>query len=380
MSNDDLNQLLMILKHQKGLFEHVVAKNALKNIFEKTFTKDNQEYFHKIETFFMIVGATERQCNEIMNTLHITIGKKLEEYSEQLLQHLEKNNVKLNDIKKVETFLENPQLDINHDVIKDHIGNKECVDKINEFIISINRDAILHAFGQLVMVHFDKRSFRDRICKNKEMSDVLKHITNEWSSDKPMYTVLENIKKNDLQRVSAREQTNQFNILFQIKNCTSIDYRIFHQDIKSFFISYTKSVLKEATVKNRNNYVQRKNEQRFQSFYHKAQMKSQMSSIKQIKAVWYHGLNKHHQIMPNDTLSISHITAIICYSDNSTLCTSFRETFRSKGQNETIEQQKNRHQEFRHIGKLLYESFVFFGNTDGKIKTLYHGISIPLLF
>ena len=47
---------------------------------------------------------------------------------------------------------------------------------------------------------------------------------------------------------------------------------------------------------------------------------------------------------------------------------------------ETMQRRKERHRSFANMGRLLYESFVFYGSRDSKVALLYHGMSIELLF
>eukprot|EP01084_Bolivina_argentea_P145871 255561_1 len=117
-----------------------------------------------------------------------------------------------------------------------------------------------------------------------------------------------------------------------------------------------------------------------QRYIEKANLKFEMISVKKMKAVWYHGMNEYHKIKPGGSFNIEHIIALICYTDISHLCTAFRETYRRKDQNELLNEQIERHQMFAHMGRLLYESFVFYASKDSKIQILYHGMSTPLVF
>eukprot|EP01084_Bolivina_argentea_P061960 113268_1 len=105
-----------------------------------------------------------------------------------------------------------------------------------------------------------------------------------------------------------------------------------------------------------------------------------MESIKAMKATWYQGINNHHGIPQNSPISEQHVFSLIVYSHFSSFCTAFRETYRKTHDEETNDKQRRRHSEYVWFGRNIYESFIFYASTAGAITTLYHGISIPLLF
>eukprot|EP01084_Bolivina_argentea_P028586 53107_1 len=174
------------------------------------------------------------------------------------------------------------------------------------------------------------------------------------------------------------------------RNINSITEEMFNMNIvtsvfnenemKSQFMFLTESIIHKATIIESNKYVVHQNQQRSQYYIHKAYIKAQTQSVKRIKAVWYHEINEEHKINVGDPITTEHITALMCYSHDSALCTAFRETYRAKDESEEIQSQKHRHRLFANIGKLLYQSFVFFASKDSKVETLYHGMSIQLLF
>eukprot|EP01084_Bolivina_argentea_P079618 144388_1 len=97
-------------------------------------------------------------------------------------------------------------------------------------------------------------------------------------------------------------------------------------------------------------------------------------------AVWYQGINENHQIYPNQAMQTDHVLALILYAQCTELCTAFRETYRKLDENEPKDELISRHEEFANMGRLIYESFVFFASTASQVKTLYHGMTIQLLF
>eukprot|EP01083_Nonionella_stella_P025952 71453_1 len=119
---------------------------------------------------------------------------------------------------------------------------------------------------------------------------------------------------------------------------------------------------------------------KFAVYVEKADATLKRSSVMALKAVWYHGMNVHHQISPDDVISKHHVMALICYADNSEFCTELRETYRARTATEDIKMRKMRHSYFAHFGRLLYESFVFYASIQSKVNTLHHGMSVPMVF
>eukprot|EP01084_Bolivina_argentea_P010226 19038_1 len=150
-------------------------------------------------------------------------------------------------------------------------------------------------------------------------------------------------------------------------------------EIKQKFISIASKIIRSLGASNRDKYVEYQNMQRYKHFSEKATIQSRMNSVKKMKAIWYHGINQAHQIPVNTPLSLQHIISLICYTDDTTLCTTFRETYRRMDA-EDVNQQISRHAVFANLGRLLYESFAFYASTNSKVTLLYHGMSIPLKF
>eukprot|EP01084_Bolivina_argentea_P025153 46787_1 len=148
---------------------------------------------------------------------------------------------------------------------------------------------------------------------------------------------------------------------------------IFHTDlyqklqvnvIKTQFIKLAIATVKEKLKLNRTKFIESQPKIRSQPFIEKSQAKIKMLSVKQMKALWYQGINIDHNINPNQPILQDHVLAAVLYTDFDELCTTFRETYRKINKNESIDSQKQRHSEFANFGRLLYESFVFYGSTD----------------
>eukprot|EP01084_Bolivina_argentea_P160601 279655_1 len=345
MDKDKLVQLLHILHttleevDDENTQNYRVVKKNMKSIFRNIFDKDTKKCFNNKDD-------TKKYFNK--NVFDIAKSAVINLFKETLF-----------DQKRLQ---EQEQI-VESDIIQ-HLAT--------------NRNVIADVFHRILILHFDRKRFHSAFLKKKYKSGVMHQMAYEWIHSQDICRIHEGINTDNIQTISVTTQTEQLNRMLQIGDY--IDYKDMYQKVKRLFITYAKSTLEKALIENQKKYIERENEQRFEPFYRKAQKKSEMNSVKRIKAMWYHGINEQHHIMPNDALSINHITAMICYSDDGKLCTLFRESYRRKSKDETLEQQKRRHEKFCNFGKLLYESFVFYGNTNGRIKTLYHGISIPLLF
>eukprot|EP01084_Bolivina_argentea_P147563 258159_1 len=145
------------------------------------------------------------------------------------------------------------------------------------------------------------------------------------------------------------------------------------------FVDFAIEKIKEKLNLNETSYVESQPKVRTLPFITKAEQKLKMQSVKKMKARWYQGLNEVHQITPNQPLRDDHVLAAVLYTDMSHLCTKFRETYRTI-RDETEQQKIDRHSNFVHFARLLYEAFVFYGSTDSEVKLLYHGMSRELLF
>eukprot|EP01084_Bolivina_argentea_P290795 499622_1 len=146
------------------------------------------------------------------------------------------------------------------------------------------------------------------------------------------------------------------------------------------FVMFAVQKIKEKLKLNETSYVVSQPEIRSLPFIEKAVQKTKMYSVRRLKASWYQGMNEHHRIIAKQQLTNEHVLAAVLYTDISTLCTKFRETYRKIYNDETLQQQITRHSQFANFGRLLYEAFVFYGTTDDRVAILYHGMSIELLF
>eukprot|EP01084_Bolivina_argentea_P253232 425303_1 len=110
----------------------------------------------------------------------------------------------------------------------------------------------------------------------------------------------------------------------------------------------------------------------------KSKTKMDQVSVKELKATWYQGINEFHEIKVNASMHQDHVLALIVYTHRTKLCTVFRGTYRQNCIDEPTNNQIQRHSAFANFARLLYESFVFYGSINAGVKTLYHGMSIPL--
>eukprot|EP01084_Bolivina_argentea_P038386 70964_1 len=146
------------------------------------------------------------------------------------------------------------------------------------------------------------------------------------------------------------------------------------------FIQFAVNAIRKKLVKNKQIFINSRPSIQANPYIKSAESKMAMHSVKKMKACWYQGINEDHQIEPNQRIQMDHVLALVVYSQISALCTAFRKTYRKEKRTEKIEGQKERHSFFANFGKLLYESFVFYGTTESKVELLYHGMSTELLF
>eukprot|EP01084_Bolivina_argentea_P199105 340764_1 len=152
------------------------------------------------------------------------------------------------------------------------------------------------------------------------------------------------------------------------------------KELKADYAKIVIKTLKQQLNKNKIKYIDVQAENRCRPFVIKAEEKIKVPSVKKLKASWYQGINKYHNINPNQRITEQHVLALILYSQFSDLCTVFRATYRKESKSELVAAQKKRHSQYAYFGRLLYETFVFYGSTDSKVEVLYHGIDIPLVF
>eukprot|EP01084_Bolivina_argentea_P297951 513384_1 len=229
----------------------------------------------------------------------------------------------------------------------------------------------------LNVMQVDKHEFYDPYLQNKcGKYTILQEIAKQWSRD-------ERYSGNSLKTISLSfaDQQKVFMDIFYL-NYEELIICIDKQEksIISLFENITKNTIQRMKQDNEDRYIRFQNHQRCQPYIEKAKQKIEMFSVKRIKAIWYHGMNVYHHILPNDPLRLDHIIAMILYADISELCTLFRGTYRKIERNESLKDQKRRHSKFSNMGRLLYESFIFFASTNSNVTILYHGMSFKLLF
>eukprot|EP01084_Bolivina_argentea_P083742 151608_1 len=223
-----------------------------------------------------------------------------------------------------------------------------------------------------------------KMCKNQS----LQKIAEDWFENKKIKFESSNYKSKivitfeNAERIFSEKleslQTQMLDIFGM--NFIQKHHQRLQEEIKFEFAKNAKHILMDLLKENVIMFVEFQSQERCKPYFEKAKIKSKMSSIKKLKAIWYHGANIHHEIMPNDPLRKDHILALICYTDITALCTAFRGTYRNQSAMETMDQLKERHRQFRNMGKLLYEAFIFFASKDNQITTLYHGMSVQLSF
>eukprot|EP01084_Bolivina_argentea_P091326 164417_1 len=158
------------------------------------------------------------------------------------------------------------------------------------------------------------------------------------------------------------------------------NFKVSKLKIKDKFVDFAKAELSSKMKANISAYLKKKQNDRMAPYIEKAEIKMKMESVKAMKAAWYQGINDHHSISPNAPLSKEHAFSLIVYSQFTSFCTSFRETYRKIHDNENLSDQILRHSQYGWLARRIYESYVFYASTNNAIATLYHGISIPLVF
>ena len=87
-----------------------------------------------------------------------------------------------------------------------------------------------------------------------------------------------------------------------------------------------------------------------------------------------------HHIIRNDPITIAHILALIIYTDLSSFCTAFRQTYRKLDGETSTKQVETRHKQLYHYSRFLFEAIEFFGSKMKRDLTVYHGLSVILYF
>eukprot|EP01084_Bolivina_argentea_P167640 290909_1 len=198
-----------------------------------------------------------------------------------------------------------------------------------------------------------------------------------WIANKPMGVYATNIDAKTKQQLMLQLFQLTFEQLeLQIKQ---LEPKI-RFEFREFTLKYLENTIPSTLKTREQKYIEKQNNVRCDLYIEKAKSKLEMKSMKRIKAIWYHGINEHHGINANDPIKMEHILSLICYADNSELCTAFRTTYRRITADKSIDDQKKRHSKYANLGKLIYEAFIFYASKNGEITTLYHGMGIPLVF
>eukprot|EP01084_Bolivina_argentea_P107587 192359_1 len=238
---------------------------------------------------------------------------------------------------------------------------------------AFNHD-VINAFYDLLKLS-KQQYYHYFIDKNSSNCTNLNEDIQRWIDDESMNVYQTNIDVTTQQQ----EMLKIFQVTFEE---LELEIKQIEQKIRFEFIQFTKKYLEDTIplklqLKEKE-YIRKQNNNRCEPFIEKAKAKLEMNSVKQLKAIWYHGMNKHHQINVNDPITMQHILSLICYADNTELCTAFRMTYRRVSTDKSIQDQKKRHSEFANLGKLMYEAFIFYASKNGEITTLYHGMGVPL--
>eukprot|EP01084_Bolivina_argentea_P083738 151603_1 len=157
-------------------------------------------------------------------------------------------------------------------------------------------------------------------------------------------------------------------------------YKQLMDPMKIKLARYVLQTIKDKLHENYTRFIELKATARSAIWIEKSHLKMQMPTVKKLKATWYKGINRHHEIEPGQPIRSNHVLVLTLYTQLSKLCTKFRETYRKIAKNENISNQIKRHAVFANFGRLLYESFVFYGSIENNVEVLYHGISIEILF
>eukprot|EP01084_Bolivina_argentea_P306194 529063_1 len=246
-------------------------------------------------------------------------------------------------------------------------------------VLKENRSQIVDIFYSIS--GFDKNVFYN-VDINKKCDKTLKRIIEDWADlDEP---IIEDQSGDELRMdkwhtLSTEDKIQQLTNIFKTKSVFEIHLQTLHQQVKSLFVTQVVDQLQLELQQNQTSYIENENGKRFEFYAQKANTVCSTNSIKRLKAVWYHGMNQDHGISVGDVMNKDHVIALMCYAHCSELCTEFRETYRQKPK-ETLPEQKKRHSTYGNMGKLLYQSFIFFASRDSKVQILYHGMGVQLLF
>ena len=108
-----------------------------------------------------------------------------------------------------------------------------------------------------------------------------------------------------------------------------------------------------------------------------------MNQTKKLKAKNDRLLTERTKIWKGTVITIEHILAIICYTDNDNLCYEFRKSFRNNnddGSPKNAGRLVYDNSEFGHWGRLLHQCVYVYGNNINFKHNYYHGLNQKLIF
>eukprot|EP01084_Bolivina_argentea_P204512 349258_1 len=220
---------------------------------------------------------------------------------------------------------------------------------------------------------FQPLSFQRQLTKYKTLKPIMADIE-KWTDtgEIPPLTLTS----------SGENKIDTEQIINVMKDIFSIDIRrsLPINEMKSQFIEFALKTIKEKLINNKTNYIENKVSMQCKQFIEKANTKMDQPSVKQFKAIWYQGLNDHHEIPVSAPIRADHVLALVVYTHCTNLCTAFRLTYRKDSSDKSKQDQIQRHSAFAHFGRLLYEAFVFYGSKISGVEKLYHGMGMELLF
>eukprot|EP01083_Nonionella_stella_P192436 711333_1 len=186
--------------------------------------------------------------------------------------------------------------------------------------------------------------------------------------------------KRQVLRYTDNEATIVATFLFDILEMQSPEQNTEIQEIEQALKAKLNRTLQDELLMDLDLFVKQKMLQSFDFYVEQAGVKLNMPSVKQMKAIWYQGINEDHNVFPGDVISKPHVTALVSYTNNTGLCAEFRGTYRAMKAGEDITSKKTRHSYFAHFGRLLYESYVFYASIKSQVRILYHGMSQQMIF
>eukprot|EP01083_Nonionella_stella_P004798 13991_1 len=91
--------------------------------------------------------------------------------------------------------------------------------------------------------------------------------------------------------------------------------------------------------------------------------------------------NEIYGIRSGDRIQIEHVLVLYLYTSNSTLCTKFRESYRSGEYDDNNHHIRSYHiNNFYWMGRFIYAAIQFFGHKPGNKDVFYHGLRRQFLF